>query len=211
MTGIQIPPVDGVRVRDVHSGRRRGIEVGQISESENATGLDALIAAGLRIVDAEGVATAIAAERVIVARYPSLEPPILTVACRGLAAYIANVLGRLNRLPPAETPEQKDERAAFLGRFQLGTTHSRTRLNDVLLRVTLGGAEGTRKSLIDFTLADVQAFRSRADNERIGWEHRVAVMDEYETQLKTHAAKTGRELPQDAVERVRVLAKRAWA
>jgi hypothetical protein len=176
--------------------------------NERPLGLDDLIAAVLRIVDDEGADPALAAARVLGTTTPDTETAGRLMA-RGLASFTEDVRHRLNRYQEPTTPAGKDERAEFLGRYQLHTTHSPARLADVLERVTLRGLDRV-KPLLDFTMDDVKAFRARADAAVAGWTKRVGVMSVYEAMLTKHKAETGRDLPADAVSRIRKAADKTW-
>jgi hypothetical protein len=175
----------------------------------NPVGLDDLLAAGMEVMDTEGEPAAVAAVRVFESMTPSSEA-LETLALIGLASRLTDLRNRLNRMTPETDEDQERERRAFLGRFQLGTRHTPQRLSDVLARVVLDGADGRQKSLLDFGMEDVRAFRGRAESQATGWQRRVVVMAEYEAQLTKHKAASGRELPEAALKRIRKLAQEAW-
>lgn len=207
---MQMPTVS-TRVSGALSGRRTNgrSKADGTRVSDRPAGLDDLLAAGMEVMDTEGEPAAVAAVRVFKSMTPSSEA-LETLALIGMAARLTDLRNRLNRMAPETDEEQERERRAFLGRFQLGTRHTPQRLSDVLARVVLDGADGRQKSLIDFGMEDVRAFRGRAESQAAGWQRRIRVMSEYEAQLTKHKATNGRELPGTALDRIRKLAQEAW-
>jgi len=205
---IQQMPTERPHESVVVPGRHKDIEADIFRESEALPGLDVLISRVLRLSEEEGLTLALAAVRVYLAA--TLDDDARdTLAVRGLASMAGDIAGRFNRLP--DESAGKDDRAAFLGRFQLNTRHSPAALADVMQRVRLVGHDGLVRPLIDFSMDDVRSFRSRSDAQVEGWQRRVKLMAEYEAALTKHKAATGRDLPKVVLERIRKEAQKAWS
>ena len=203
---IQQTPTDVQRESERRAGRQDGVEADNSAGSEELAGLDALISAGLLIVDREGSPPAGAAERVLRSMTPDTEAAD-ELMVRGLASHINDVRERLNRYPKTA---DKDKAASFLGRFGIRTTHSPKRLADVMERTMLEGQAGHIKRLLDFTVEDARSFHKRASSQATGWKLRVRIMADYEAALTKHEAETGRDLPEAVIQRVRKAAEGVW-
>ena len=198
-------PVD---ISTVNASRStsRGAQAEVIPVAETMCGLDALVAATLRLVEEEGVGYRAAAFRVLSDTSPD-ERAVERMLAVGLGVLASDVQTRVNH---DNLPNEKDERAQFLGRYQLSTRHQ-TAADYAMERVRLMGVDGLIKPLADFGVADARSLADEARADQAGAKNRERFAHELEAVLTKHKADSWRALPTTPKTKVEKLAKGAWA
>ena len=178
--------------------------------SGEGRGLVALVSAGLGLMYAEGESAAVAAERVLGDMTPDATATARLLVV-GLSTMLNTKGGVVNRMEPSPDEARQRKQREFLGRYRLQTSHNPKRMADTMERVVLVGSDGHLKMLLDFTIADVQMVRARAESKIEGEQKRVKMMATYEAMLIKYKAATGRDLPETALKRIRKDGEGAWA
>lgn len=161
--------------------------------------LDELVTLVYEIRERDGCKTHEAAAEAL-----RMSPPSEDTAHRLMLRGLANAAAE------GDAQVRRGEDGHRLGRFQLRTTHSRERLADVLSRIEYDTGQGMKR-LLDFTLADVRAFRTETQSRITSLGARDKAMGIFEAELTKHKAQRVGDLPAASIERIRKAAQKAWA
>lgn len=109
-----------------------------------------------------------------------------------------------------EPPEVTDDRQAILDRFHVRRPAGAAAREDILRRIEYEAADGRRKSLIDFTIADLDLFEKLAQGQAAGWRRRAQVIRKVAAEMRARQADTLADLPADRLDAVRAAVTEAW-
>jgi hypothetical protein len=182
----------------------RPVAIGhEIAVPLDRAGLDDLIEAVRGLVYAGGVSTAEAVREVLATMTPDGETADRLIVS-GLTLAVNQALSEDRTIAD-------DDGETLAARFTSRGLHGKARLNDILARLSLEGADGMQRVILDFTAADCVRFREISGAYVKGWTKRRNAMAQAARLLAEHKVERVGLLPADDLAAVRKSVREAWS